>query len=50
VKIRDAGRFLQNINGLHQVMVFGDYTKTIGDALYGMNVSLVGPAEFNPPA
>lgn len=50
VKIRDAGRFLQNVNGLHQVMVFGDYTKTVGDALYGMNVSLVGPAEFNPPA
>ncbi len=50
VKIRDAGRFLQNINGIHQVMVFGNYTKAIGDALYGMNMSLVGPSEFNPPA
>jgi hypothetical protein len=49
VKIRDAGRFLQNINGIHQVMVFGDYTKAIGDALYGMNMSLVGPAEFIAP-
>jgi hypothetical protein len=49
VKIRDAGRFLQNINGIHQVMVFGDYTKAIGDALYGMNMSLVGPAEFTSP-
>lgn len=49
VKIRDAGRFLQNVNGIHQVMVFGNYTKTIGDALYGMNMNLVGPVEFNPP-
>jgi hypothetical protein len=49
VSIRDAGRFLQNINGIHQIMVFGDYTKAIGDALYGMNMSLVGPGDFTPP-
>jgi hypothetical protein len=50
VKIRDAGRFLQNAPGIHQIMIFGDDTKAIGDALYGMNVNLVGPAEFTPPA
>jgi hypothetical protein len=50
VKIRDAGRFLQNINGIHQVMVFGEYMKAISDALYGMNMSIVGPTEFAPPA
>jgi hypothetical protein len=48
VKIRDAGRFLQNIAGLHQIMIIGNYTKAIADALYGMNMNLVGPAEFTP--
>jgi hypothetical protein len=49
VKIRDADRFLQNIPGIHQVMIVGEYTKAIGDALYGMNMNLVGPVEFTPP-
>lgn len=50
VAVRDAGRFLQNINGIHQVMVFGEHTKAIGDALYGMKMNLVGPSDFTPPA
>jgi L-fucose isomerase-like protein len=49
VKIKDAGRFLQNIPGLHQIMVLGNYTRSIADALYGMDVKLVGPADFSPP-
>jgi hypothetical protein len=49
VKIKDTERFLQNIPGLHQVMVFGDYTRAIEDALLGMNVTLVGPVNFTPP-
>jgi len=49
VKIRDAGRFLQNIPGLHQVLIAGNYAKEIEDALFGMNVSLVGPSDFTPP-
>jgi hypothetical protein len=50
VKIRDAGRFLQNIPGIHQIMILGDYTNAISDALYAMNINLVGPVEFTPPA
>ena len=50
VKIRDAGRFLQNIPGIHQVMVIGNYTQAIEDALFGMNMNIVGPADFTPPA
>jgi hypothetical protein len=50
VKIRDADRFLQNIPGIHQIMVIGNYTQAIGDALYGMNMNLVGPGDFTPPA
>jgi hypothetical protein len=50
VKIRDAGRFLQNIPGIHQIMVTGSYTQAIGDALFAMNMELVGPEDFTPPA
>ena len=49
VKIRDAGRFVQNIPGIHQIMITGDYTRAIGDALFGMNTTLVGPMDFAPP-
>jgi hypothetical protein len=49
VKIRDAGRFLQNIPGIHQIMIVGNYTKAIDDALFGMNASIVGPSDFTPP-
>jgi hypothetical protein len=49
VKIEDADRFLQNIPGLHQIMVLGNYTQAIEDALLGMNTRLVGPVNFSPP-
>jgi hypothetical protein len=49
VKIKDVDRFLQNVPGLHQVMVLGNYTGAMEDALTGMNVKLVGPADFTPP-
>ncbi|MGD9157344.1 MAG: hypothetical protein PVG39_02965 [Desulfobacteraceae bacterium] len=48
VKIKDVDRFLQNIPGLHQIMVLGNYTGVVEDALTGMNVTLVGPADFAP--
>jgi hypothetical protein len=49
VKIKDTDRFLQNIPGLHQIMVLDHYTRAIEDALSGMNVELVGPVNFEPP-
>ena len=49
VKIKDVDRFLQNIPGLHQIMVLGNYTEEIEDALTGMNVNFVGPADFTSP-
>jgi L-fucose isomerase-like protein len=48
VKIRDAGRFIQNIPGLHQVMVLADYTEIYENALTGMNVKIAGPMDFTP--
>jgi hypothetical protein len=50
VKIRDTDRFVQNIPGIHQIMITGNYTRAIDNALYGMNMRLVGPADFTPPA
>jgi hypothetical protein len=49
VKIRDAGHFLQNIVGIHHIMVTGNYAKAIEDALLAMNTSLVGPSDLTPP-
>jgi hypothetical protein len=49
VKIRNADRFLQNIAGTHHIMITDNYTKAIEDAVFGMNVSLVGPSDFTAP-
>jgi hypothetical protein len=48
VKIKDSDRFLQNIPGLHQIMVLCNYTRAFEDALTGINVTLAGPADFAP--
>ena len=50
VKIRDADRFLQNIAGHHHIVVAGNYSKAIGDALLAMNVGLIGPSDLTAPA
>jgi hypothetical protein len=49
VKIKDASHFLQNIVGIHHIMVTGNYAKAIGDALLAMNTSIVGPSDLTPP-
>jgi hypothetical protein len=49
VKIKDADRFLQNIPGAHMIMIAGNHTNVIEDALFGMNAGIVGPSDFAPP-
>ena len=49
VKIKEADRFLQNITNIHQVMVAGNYTKAIHDAMLRMNASIIGPSDFVAP-
>jgi hypothetical protein len=49
LKIRDADRFLQNIPGIHHIMIAGNYSKAIQDALLGMNVGIIGPSDFTAP-
>jgi hypothetical protein len=49
IKIKDAGRFLQNITSIHHIMIAGKNTKAIEDALLGMNVSIVTPSDLTAP-
>jgi len=50
VKLKEIDRFLQNIAGIHQVMVAGSYTQAIQQALLRMNVTITSPADSTPPA
>jgi hypothetical protein len=49
LKIREADRFLQNIAGIHHIMIAGNYSKAMNDALLRMNVSIIGPSNFTAP-
>jgi hypothetical protein len=49
IKIKDAGRFLQNITSIHHIMITGKDTKIIENALLGMHVSLVTPSDLTAP-
>jgi hypothetical protein len=49
IKIKDAGRFLQSIGGIHHVMIAEKHMKAIEDALTAMNVSIVSPSDFTAP-
>jgi hypothetical protein len=50
LKIRDVDRYLQNIAGIHHIVIAGSYTKAIEDALLGMNAGLISPADLTAPA
>ncbi len=49
VKMRDIDSFLQNITGIHHIMIAGNYTKAMEEALTRMNVSIIGPSDFKAP-
>lgn len=49
VRIKNADRFLQNIAGIHHIMIEGNYLKAMADALLAMNVSIIGPTDFATP-
>jgi hypothetical protein len=44
LKVKDVDRFLQNIPGIHQIVITGNHSKAIKDALLAMNVSIIGPS------
>jgi L-fucose isomerase-like protein len=49
VKIRDADRYLQNIAGIHHMLIAGNYSRAMRDALLAMNVGIIGPSDFSAP-
>lgn len=50
IKIKDMDSFIQKIAGCHHIMVTGNYRKQIYDAMTRMNVRVMGPSDFAPPA
>jgi hypothetical protein len=50
LKIRDVDRYLQNIAGIHHIVIAGSHTKAMTDALLGMNVSIISPSDLTAPA
>lgn len=49
LKIRDADRYLQNIAGIHHILIEGAFSRAIQDALLAMHVSIIGPSDFTAP-
>jgi hypothetical protein len=49
VRLRDVDRFLQNIAGIHHIMITGNYANAIHDALLGMDVGIIGPSDLTAP-
>jgi len=49
VKIKDADRFIQNITGVHHVMVAGSYTDAIRKAMLRMNINIISPSDSAAP-
>ncbi len=49
VKIKNVNQFLENIAGIHHIMVSGTHTKAIRDAMLRMNVRVIGPSDLEAP-
>jgi hypothetical protein len=49
VKIKNVHRFLQNIAGIHHIMVAGSYPKGIYDAMVRMNGNVIAPPDLIVP-
>ena len=49
LKIRDADQYLQNVAGIHNIMIAGSYSKAMNDALLAMNVRVIGPSDYSAP-
>lgn len=47
IGIHDTKRFQHAIAGCHYVMVYGNYVRELTDTLLDMNVSVIGPMQYN---
>jgi L-fucose isomerase-like protein len=50
VKVREVDVFLQNIVGVHHVMVAGIYTNELREEMIRLNVDVIGPIDSSAPA
>jgi L-fucose isomerase-like protein len=50
VQIKDVNQFMQNIAGIHHIMVAGIHTRAIRDAMLRMNVNVIEPPDSAAPA
>jgi hypothetical protein len=48
--IKDVDVFLQNIAGIHHVMVAGTYMKALREEMIRLNVDIIGPSDSAAPA
>lgn len=49
VKIKNVNQFLENIAGIHHIMVSGNHAKAIHDAMLRIGVKIIAPPDFEAP-
>jgi len=49
VKINDVNGFLKNIAGIHNILVAGNHSQEIRDAMLRMNVNVIAPPNLETP-
>jgi hypothetical protein len=49
IKINDVNGFLKNIAGIHNILVAGNHSQEIRDAMLRMNVNIIAPPDLATP-
>ncbi|MEJ2109501.1 MAG: hypothetical protein P8Z37_06225 [Acidobacteriota bacterium] len=49
VKINDVNGFLKHIAGIHNILIAGNHSQEICDAMLRMNVNVIAPPDLTPP-
>ncbi len=49
IKINDVNGFLKNIAGIHNILVAGNHSEEIRDAMLRMNVNVIAPPDLTTP-
>jgi hypothetical protein len=49
IKINDVNGFLKNIAGIHNILVAGNHSQEIRDAMLRMNVNVIAPPDLTTP-
>ncbi len=49
VKIHDVNGFIKNIAGIHNILIAGNHSQEISDAMLRMNVNVIAPPDLKAP-